>query len=596
VHRSMNPGWPAGVIIASGLALVLPLTSAMPSLSQAASTSPANASCTGDNGGITLPKGFCATIFADGIGHARQLAVAPDGTVYVNTWSGRYYGDDKPPPGGFLVALKDTKGSGQADMVRRFGETFAEGGHGGTGIWLSKGSLYAEINDRIVRYSLKGGDIVPGEKPETIVSGLPLTGDHPMHPFAIDTTGNLFVDLGSATNSCELMNRMPHSPGNDPCIELETRGGIWRYDANKANQRFSPKERFAAGLRNGEGFDFDAEGRLFATQHGRDQLHEDWPELYTAKQGEEQPAEEVVVLKEGADYGWPQCYYDGDQQKLVLAPEYGGDGGKKVGACAEKQPPVAIFPAHWAPNDLKIYKGTKFPQPYRGGAFIAFHGSWNRAPGPQEGYNIVFQPLAGGKPSGSYIVFADGFVGAYKDPGRAAHRPSGLAVGPDGSLYVSEDKKGRIWRITYTGDPNVKLESAPAPASREAATSPPAAPPEGIHPEAGRAAAGLPVPPASTVGQVALGKRIFDGEVGGATCAGCHGSGAIGTPVGPDLTSGKWLWGDGSLESIKQTIANGVPEPKEHPGAMPPMGGVKLSEADLNAVAAYVWAVGHQWQ
>jgi glucose/arabinose dehydrogenase len=185
-----------------------------------------------------------------------------------------------------------------------------------------------------------------------------------MHPFAIDAAGNLFIDLASATNACEVKNRMPHSPGHDPCIELETRGGIWRYDANKTNQRFSPRERFATGLRNGEGFDFDADGRLFVTQHGRDQLHEDWPELYAAEQGFEEPAEEVVILEEGADYGWPQCYYDGQSQKLVLAPEYGGDGGKKVGACAGKRPPVAAFPAHWAPNDLKIYKGTHFPQAY----------------------------------------------------------------------------------------------------------------------------------------------------------------------------------------------------------------------------------------
>ena len=86
-------------------------------------------------------------------------------------------------------------------------------------------------------------------------------------------------------------------------------------------------------------------------------------------------------------------------------------------------------------------------------------------------------------------------------------------------------------------------------------------------------AGGLPTPPGSTPEQVALGKRIFHGEVGGATCAGCHGSDAIGTPVGPDLASGNWLWGDGSLESIKQTIANGVPEPKDHPATvMPPMG------------------------
>ena len=178
----------------------------------------------------------------------------------------------------------------------------------------------------------------------------------------------------------------------------------------------------------------------------------------TPQQGAELPAEEVVILRKGAHYGWPYCYYDGMQKKLVQAPEYGGDG-KKVGNCGTFMPPVAAFPAHWAPNDLKIYKGSQFPTAYQGGAFIAFHGSWNRAPGPQGGYNVVFQPLADGKPSGNYIIFADGFAGPQKEPAGAQHRPSGLAVGPDGTLYISDDKAGRIWRVTYSGDANAPIEA-----------------------------------------------------------------------------------------------------------------------------------------
>jgi mono/diheme cytochrome c family protein len=304
-----------------------------------------------------------------------------------------------------------------------------------------------------------------------------------------------------------------------------------------------------------------------------------------------------VRLERGADYGWPECYFDNDQQKLVLAPEYGGDGGKKVGVCAQKQAPVAFFPAHWAPNDMKIYNGSQFPQPYRGGAFIAFHGSWNRAPAPQGGYNVVFQPLADGKASGPFVVFADGFAGAFKDPSRAAHRPSGLAVGPDGALYVSDDRHGRIWRISFEGGPEVAgIEAAPAPASsaRSAALPGDATPPEGIHPNAGAEVAAVAPPPGATADEVALGEKIFEGEVGGATCAGCHGSDGAGSSVGADLTSGKWLWGDGSLKDITRTIVDGVPQPKEHTGAMPPMGGAKLSEAEVNAVAAYVWALGHR--
>jgi hypothetical protein len=245
----------------------------------------------------------------------------------------------------------------------------------------------------------------------------------------------LFVDLGSATNSCQYQNRMPNSPGHQPCTELETRAGIWLYDANKKDQHFSPAERYATGLRNGEGFAFDSAGRLFVTQHGRDQLSQNWPRYFSAQQNAQLPAEEIVLMRKGADYGWPECYYDQLQSKLVLAPEYGGDG-KEVGMCANKQTPVAAFPGHWAPNDLLIYAGRAFPAGYQGGAFVAFHGSWNRAPEPQDGYNVVFQPLADGKSAGPFVVFADGFAGAVKEPGQAAFRPSGLANGPGrGSLY-----------------------------------------------------------------------------------------------------------------------------------------------------------------
>src|SRR6202040_1372460 len=163
-------------------------------------------------------------------------------------------------------------------------------------------------------------------------------------------------------------------------------------------QVFSPAERYATGIRNADGIALDAAGTtLYATQHGRDQLGDNWSRFYTPQQGAKLPAEELLKVEKGADYGWPECYYDGMQKKLVLAPEYGGDGGWTVGECADKRPPVAAFPAHWAPNDVAIYSGKQFPTAYQGGAFIAFHGSWNRAPFPQQGYNIVFQPLLGGR-------------------------------------------------------------------------------------------------------------------------------------------------------------------------------------------------------
>ncbi len=544
----------------------------------------------GKTGGLSLPPGFEASIFADKIGHARHIAVGADGTVYVNNWSGLYY-KNRPSPGEqFLVVLQDKNGDGKAEVVRRFGATAGNGSTGGTGIALQDGKLYVEVNDRIERYALSK-DGFPAGKPETIVSGLPTTGDHPMHPFIIDKDGALYVDLGSATNSCQSKNRMTGIAGDEPCVELETRGGIWRYDAAKTGQTFSPADRYATGIRNAEGYAFDSAGRLYATQHGRDQLAENWGRLYTAKQGEELPSEELVQVNKGDDFGWPSCYYDPDQKKLVLAPEYGGDGGKAVGVCTGKKGPVAAFPAHWGPNDLAIYAGGQFPAVYKDGAFIAFHGSWNRAPAPQAGYNIVFQPLSDGKPSGNYIVFADGFAGAHKEPGRAAHRPSGLAIGPDGVLYISDDQNGRIWRVTYKGDASARLEAA-APVTGAGATSAAAEPPEGIHADAGKDAS-LALPPGVTRAAVSKGAEIFRGDDGG-TCGGCHGGDATGGPIGPDLTSGKWLWGDGSLASIRKTIVNGVPSPKEHPGAMPPKGGANLSDADIDALSAYIFAISRK--
>src|ERR1700722_127173 len=550
--------------------------------------------CASDDTGLKLPAGFCATIFADGIGHARQLVVAANGVVYVNTWSGDYYPPgDKPPAGGFLVALQDKTGTGKASDTERFGETVQTGGAGGSGVALYKGSIYAELNDRILRYALTAGSIVPQGPATTVVTGLPLGGDHPMHPFAITADGTMYIDVGTATNACQVKNRTLKSPGIDPCTELETRGGIWHYDANKTNQPFTPADRYATGIRNGEGFAMDAAGKhVYVTQHGRDQLHSNWPDLYKPEQEATLPAEELLLLKEGGDYGWPECYYDGAQRKLVLAPEYGGDGGSKVGVCASKIAPVAAFPAHWAPNAAVFYDQKQFPAHYRKGVFIAFHGSWNRAPFAQGGYNVVFQPLSGDHASGPCEVFADGFAGTVETPEKAAHRPSGLAVGPDGSLYISDDVTGRIYKVVYTGGAaggGAKFTpcpsgSAPAGPIVEAA----AKPPEGTN-----ADAGLSVPAGSTAEMVALGNRVYHGQVGGASCAGCHGADGKGSPLGPDLTDSKWLWSDGSPEGIAKTITEGVMQPKEYRSPMPPMGGAQLTPDQVSALAAYVWALSH---
>ncbi|HSS13752.1 MAG TPA: hypothetical protein VLL04_07660, partial [Rhizomicrobium sp.] len=133
----------------------------------------------------------------------------------------------------------------------------------------------------------------------------------------------------------------------------------------------------------------------------------------------------------------------------LLNPEYGGDGNA-VGRCGKFDLPVASFPAHWAPMAVAFYNGRQFPAEYDGGAFIAFHGSWNRAPEERPGA-VVFQPFAGGKPSGKFEVFASGFAGTDHliGPSQAKARPNGVAVAPDGSLYITDSQKGKIWRVFY---------------------------------------------------------------------------------------------------------------------------------------------------
>ncbi|MFQ6045639.1 MAG: PQQ-dependent sugar dehydrogenase [Gemmatimonadales bacterium] len=398
------------------------------------------AECAPDSAGLTLPEGFCALVVADGIGIARHLTVAGNGDVFVALGMGRGGGE-----GGGVAVLRDTDGDGAADLVRRFA------GGPGDDVEFFDGYLYYSTNSSVVRFPWSEGAVEPGGEAETIVRNLPATRSHRAKSIAIGSDGALYVNVGSPSNACQAQDRTAGAPGKEPCEELETRAGIWRFHSDRLRQRQADGVRFATGLRNTVALAVrPQDGKLYGVVHGRDQLSQNWPDLFTVEQGAEKPAEEFVRIEEGDDYGWPYCYYDPELGLKVQAPEYSGDGRSR-GTCTEMKDPLIGFPAHWAPDGLLFYAGEQFPARYRGGAFIAFHGSWNRAPLPQGGYNVVFAPFEGDEPTGEWEVFADGFAGADKSPRGAAHRPVGVAVGPDGSLYVSDDSGGRIYRILYRG-------------------------------------------------------------------------------------------------------------------------------------------------
>jgi glucose/arabinose dehydrogenase len=389
---------------------------------------PASSKCDTDNGGLVLPEGFCATLVASQLGPVRQLAVRRNGDLYA-ALSGKP-GDNT----GGVLAFRDADADGKPDERASFGPG------GGNDVKLRGDYLYFALNDRVVRYRFENDALQPSGKEETVVTGLPNDGGHQAKSLAFGPQGAMYVNVGSKTNSCQKTDRLPSSPGLDPCTELQRRGGIWRFSADRLNQRFADGHRFATGLRNAMALGTEpGTGALFAAVNGRDQLSDNWG--FSNEVNANNPAEELVRVEEGGDYGWPYCYYSNQYRKKVLAPEYGGDG-QKIGRCGTAKNPIVAFPAHWAPMAVAFYPADAFGPAYRGGMFVAFRGSWNRDPLPQEGYRVVFVPFANGRPSGEYSTFAT------EKTGPTSLRATGVAVGPDGSLYISADQNGKIWKVT----------------------------------------------------------------------------------------------------------------------------------------------------
>ncbi len=402
-----------------------------------------------DNGGLILPDGFEAVVVADSVGRARHLAVNDNGDIYVKL---RYSNE-----AGENVALRDTDNDGKADVIQWFG-VYDEKGSYGTAMRIYQGHLYFSTAGSVMRQKLTPGKLIPEEEPEVIViddyRNAEYGYEHIAKPITFDKEGHIYVPFGAPGDICQQPKRQPGKPGHDPCLQLEWHGGVWQFDANKTGQMQKDGYRYATGIRSIVGMEWNpVDNTLYALQHGRDNMHRMWPDLYSPWQSAMLPAEEFLRVTEGSDAGWPYYYYDQMQGKKLLGPEYGGDG-KKEGNGAEYLQPLIGFPGHWAPNDVHFYQGDQFPEHYKNGAFIAFHGSTIRDPYPQAGYFIGFVPFKDGAPSGPWEVFADGFskVDTIVTTSQAGYRPMGIAMGPDGSLYISESEEGKIWRIMFKGD------------------------------------------------------------------------------------------------------------------------------------------------
>lgn len=378
---------------------------------------------------LVLPLGFHAQVVADGVGPARHIAVRSNGDLYISTRTAR----DAAPVG--IIALRLDRDH-KAVEIQHFG-TVA----GGTGIRFYKSALYAASPTTVYRYDFQGSELVPSSEAKTVIDGMPSTG-FPSRGLAFDGKGGLYVSVGASSNIC----LDPNAPkggrpvGLRPCPALTGRAGVWRFDAAKLDQKFpAGGEQIGTGLRDMMAVDWSRRfNGFYGVMQGRNDRNDT-------------VSEELHRVDKGANLGWPYTYYDVSQRARVLAPEYGGDGHAVAEGDFTK--PLEALPAHQSPLDLVFYDAKQFPKAYRGGAFVVFHGG----AGPlladgHRGYDVEFVPFDKNGKAGVVRRFAEGFAGPNpgdRNPAKAAYRPTGAAVAPDGSLYVVDGMKGRVWRITY---------------------------------------------------------------------------------------------------------------------------------------------------
>lgn len=501
-----------------------------------------------DDGAILLPPGFRAVVVADELvvdrkigknsDRLRFLAVAPNGDLYAKT----YFGG--------ILALRDTDGDGRADVKEEFGAG------GGTGLAVRGEWLYHSTNTAVYRYRLTPGELVPKGEPELIVGGLPDDKKtHDAKSFAFDGEGRLLVEIGAPYNVYSDGDRARGAKGKDATEFMKTHAGFWRFDANKPGQTREDGFHFSTGHRHSIALAWNPVAKdFFMAMMGRDQMNTVAPEFYNEQDNAERVAEEFHRLREGSNLGWPYTYYDPIRNARMVAPEFGGNNEKQAEP-GKYQDPLIAFPGHWAPLQMAFYNGEQFPEKYRGGAFIAFHGSWNRAPKAQQGFKVAFVPFdEKGMPVGGYETFADGFSGRteFTSTRDARRRPAGLAVGPDGSLYIGDSVRGRIWRIVYVGNNPARRPSEGAAPAKTAPPTPAAVAPvvteKAAAPKAEAAvpasvSAAVSTAPAPAAVLPKRGARLYAQQ-----CATCHMADGGGVQsLQPPVTGSEVVTGDVNL-------------------------------------------------
>jgi glucose/arabinose dehydrogenase len=332
---------------------------------------------------LRLPPGFTISVFADKLQGVRYLALGPGNVVYASQ-----------PGSGRIVKLSDANHDGVADSV----VVVASGLQGPFGIAFRGDTMYVAEERDVKRFDPGGA-----AAPVTIVSNVP-GGGHATRTIVFGPDGKLYLAVGSSCNLCDERDSL--------------RAAVSQFNRDGSGGRI-----FAKGLRNTVGMAFSpATGELWGGNNDRDNL------------GDDVPPEHINIIKDGRDYGWPECYLPGKPN-----PEYGSAD------CSQVEPPAITVQAHSAPLGLAFYTGTQFPREYRGDVFLTLHGSWNRS--VPTGAKVVRVRVDS---SGRRATGVNDFIAGWQRPdGTRWGRPVGLLVLPDGSLLVSDDMGGKIWRITY---------------------------------------------------------------------------------------------------------------------------------------------------